>query len=57
MVLITVHIPEGLLERINKLIREGIYPNRSEFIRQAIIALLMEHGVLRPRKRRGKRES
>jgi len=41
MVLITFHIPKPLLDIIDDLVRGGIYPNRSEAIRDAIRQLLM----------------
>jgi antitoxin ParD1/3/4 len=41
MVLISVHIPKPLLDVIDGLVRNGVYPNRSEAIRDAIRLLLM----------------
>ncbi len=42
MVLISLHIPKPLLDIIDNLVRQGIYPSRSEAIRDAI-RLLIQH--------------
>jgi Arc/MetJ-type ribon-helix-helix transcriptional regulator len=42
MVLISVHIPKPLLDIIDDLVRQGVYPSRSEAIRDAI-RLLLQH--------------
>jgi Arc/MetJ-type ribon-helix-helix transcriptional regulator len=42
MVLISVHIPKLLLDIIDDLVRQGVYPSRSEAIRDAI-RLLLQH--------------
>ncbi|MFW9846308.1 MAG: ribbon-helix-helix domain-containing protein [Candidatus Thorarchaeota archaeon] len=40
MRLIAVHLPERIIEDINRLVDRGLYPNRSEAIRIAIRDLL-----------------
>lgn len=40
MKLITVHLPDAYLTGIDKLVQEGVYPNRSEAIRMATRDLL-----------------
>ena len=40
MKMITVHIPESYLIDIEKLIDDGIYPNRSELVRIAVRDLI-----------------
>lgn len=40
MRLIAVHIPERIVEDIQRLVESGLYPNRSEAIRIAIRDLL-----------------
>ncbi|MGQ4870254.1 MAG: ribbon-helix-helix domain-containing protein [Candidatus Thorarchaeota archaeon] len=40
MRLIAVHLPEKIVDDIERLVREGHYPNRSETIRIAIRDLL-----------------
>ena len=42
MVLISVHLPRQLLEELDKLVKKGVFPNRSEAIR-----FLLREGVLR----------
>jgi Arc/MetJ-type ribon-helix-helix transcriptional regulator len=42
MILVSFHIPKPLLDIIDGLVRQGVYPNRSEAIRDAI-RLLLEH--------------
>ncbi len=41
MVLISLHVPKYYVEIIDELVRWGVYPNRSEAIRDAIRQLLM----------------
>jgi len=43
---IWVEVSDRLLEEIDKLIEEGYYNTRSEFLRVAIRTLLKEHGRL-----------
>jgi len=43
MVLISVHVPKRILDAVDRLVREGIVPNRSEAIRMAILMLLERH--------------
>lgn len=46
MRLITVHLPEAILEALDALVLKRIYPNRSEAIRDAIKRLIdLEGGV------------
>ena len=40
MPLIAVHLPEKIVEDIQRLVEKGLYPNRSEAIRNAIRDLL-----------------
>ena len=40
MRLIAVHLPEKIVDDIEKLVEKGLYPNRSETIRIAIRDLL-----------------
>jgi Arc/MetJ-type ribon-helix-helix transcriptional regulator len=40
MRLIAVHLPERIIEDIQRLVKRGLYPNRSEAIRIAIRDLL-----------------
>ena len=40
MRLIAVHLPERIVEDIQRLVEKGLYPNRSEAIRNAIRDLL-----------------
>ncbi len=40
MRLIAVHLPEKIVEDIQRLVDKGLYPNRSEAIRNAIRDLL-----------------
>ena len=42
MVLISVHIPPAALEILDNMVQKGLYPSRSEAIRDAI-RLLLEH--------------
>jgi len=44
MELISFHLPKPLLDMIDDLVRRGIYPNRSEAIRDAIRLLLAHLG-------------
>ena len=43
MVTISLKLPKKILELIDELVREGLYPSRSEVIRTAIIKLLREY--------------
>jgi len=40
---ITVNIPEGLLEALDRLVKEHYFPHRAEAIRNAIQLLIDEH--------------
>jgi len=40
MELISVHIPKQILEELDELVRQGVFPSRSEAIRTAIRMLL-----------------
>ena len=44
MRLITLLIPEHLLKRLDTLVKDGKYPNRSEAIRMAVKDLLKGEG-------------
>jgi len=37
---ITVKLPEALLKGLDELVKEGVYPNRSDAIRSAVRDLL-----------------
>jgi len=43
MRLITLYVPEKLLEGVEDLVRQGLYPNRAEAIRLAVKDLLELH--------------
>jgi len=43
MEMITVYVPRGLLNKLDNLVSEGYYPNRSEAIREAIRDLVNYH--------------
>ena len=47
MKLTTVNVPEGLVQALDHLVKEGLFPNRSEAIRAAIRRFLDEHRNLR----------
>jgi len=47
MKLITVHIPEGLLDALDQLVEKRYYPDRAEAIRIAIRCLIKEHGQMK----------
>ena len=36
MVLISLYIPKTTLEKIDELVKQGMFPSRSEFIREAV---------------------
>ncbi|MDI3474310.1 MAG: antitoxin ParD1/3/4 [Thermococcaceae archaeon] len=40
MKIISVQLPQGLINAMDQLVKKGIYPNRSEVIRAAIRELL-----------------
>ena len=40
MRIISVQIPQGLINAMDQLVKRGVYPNRSEVIREAIRELL-----------------
>ena len=40
MVLISVHLPKQLLEELDRLVAEGLFPSRSEAIRVAVWELV-----------------
>jgi Arc/MetJ-type ribon-helix-helix transcriptional regulator len=48
MVLLSVHLPKQLLEELDRLVAEGVFPSRSEAIRTAVWEL-----VRRESQRRG----
>lgn len=43
MKLISLNVPEAHLDAIDELVRQKIYPNRSEAIRTAICEMVREH--------------
>ncbi|WP_297536384.1 ribbon-helix-helix domain-containing protein [Thermococcus sp.] len=40
MKIISVQLPQGLINAMDQLVKKGVYPNRSEVIREAIRELL-----------------
>jgi Arc/MetJ-type ribon-helix-helix transcriptional regulator len=40
MVMVSVHIPKQLLEELDRLVAEGLFPSRSEAIRVAVWELV-----------------
>jgi len=42
MTLISVHIPKQMLEELDELVKNGVFPSRSEAIRIAIRDLLLK---------------
>jgi Arc/MetJ-type ribon-helix-helix transcriptional regulator len=36
MVLVSVHLPRRVLEELDALVRSGVYPSRSEAVREAL---------------------
>jgi len=40
MKIISVQLPQGLIKAMDQLVKQGVYPNRSEIIRTAIRELL-----------------
>jgi Arc/MetJ-type ribon-helix-helix transcriptional regulator len=45
MVLVSMHIQKQALEEIDELVKQGVFPSRSEAIRYAIRKLLAKEGV------------
>jgi hypothetical protein len=43
MELVSVHLPKAMLMALDEMVRKGIYPNRSEAIRDALAKLLMNY--------------
>jgi hypothetical protein len=43
MELVSVHLPKAMLITLDNLVRRGIYPNRSEAIRDALAKLLAQY--------------
>jgi len=43
MELISVHLPKAMLVALDDMVRRGIYPNRSEAIRDALAKLLAQY--------------
>ncbi|MFP3169086.1 MAG: ribbon-helix-helix domain-containing protein [Thermoproteus sp.] len=43
MELVSVHLPMAMLSTLDNLVKKGIYPNRSEAIRDALAKLLMNY--------------
>jgi len=46
MRIVTVKMPQPLLQHLDKLVAKGVFKNRSEAIRRAVILLLTKHGVV-----------
>ena len=42
MRLISIKIPQALLEEVDKLVKHGLYPSRSSAVRAAVRDLVME---------------
>ncbi len=40
MKIVSVQLPQGLINAMDQLVKKGVYPNRSEVIREAIRELL-----------------
>ena len=40
MRIVSVQLPQGLINAMDQLVKKGVYPNRSEVIREAIRELL-----------------
>ena len=57
MVLISVHLPQKMLQQIEELVRQGLFPSRSEAIRSAIRELLLKHKAGETRKEMPKEEA
>jgi Arc/MetJ-type ribon-helix-helix transcriptional regulator len=47
MILISLHIPKQMLEELDELVRQGVFPNRSEAIRIAIRDLIYKEETRR----------
>jgi len=48
--IITLHIDEDILKRLDEFVeRSGLYKNRSEAVRNAIILFLKRHGIEMPK--------
>ena len=43
MELVSVHLPMAMLSTLDNLVKKGIYPNRSEAIRDALAKLLAQY--------------
>jgi len=43
MGLVSVHLPKAMLVTLDNLVKKGIYPNRSEAIRDALAKLLAQY--------------
>jgi len=48
MELVSMHIQKQALEEIDELVKQGVFPSRSEAIRYAIRKLLAKEGVTKP---------
>ncbi|WP_461863407.1 ribbon-helix-helix domain-containing protein [Thermococcus sp.] len=40
MKIVSVQLPQGLINAMDQLVRKGVYPSRSEIIREAVRELL-----------------
>lgn len=43
MEVLTLRLPPFVISALEELVRKGIYPNRSEAIRKAVLELLLRH--------------
>ncbi|MHA1589380.1 MAG: ribbon-helix-helix domain-containing protein [Candidatus Njordarchaeales archaeon] len=50
MITITVKVPREMLAKMDMLVARGVYPNRSELIREGIRLILNRHLELAERK-------
>lgn len=41
--IVSFHIPKNLLKALDRLVEEGIFNNRSEAIRMAVLKLILEY--------------
>jgi len=56
MILISLHVPQRMFEKLDELVKSGIFPSRSEAIRHALRELLLAYNGLEERKPQEKAE-
>ncbi|MEM0462880.1 ribbon-helix-helix domain-containing protein [Pyrobaculum sp.] len=56
MVLISVHLPQKMLQQIEELVKGNLFPNRSELIRSAIRELILKHKTGETQKEKPRKE-